>query len=104
MTDRIVERTDGVTTERTTEMGTAATPTTTIIERRGGGSSAIVWAIIGLALVAIVAFFLVRMSDSRAARDAEVGAAASSAAESVGEAAGAIGDAADRAADTVNPN
>ena len=103
MTDRIVERTDGVTTERTTEMGTA-TPTTTIVERRGGGSSAIVWAIIGLALVAIVAFFLVRMSDSRAARDAEVGAAASSAAESVGEAAGAIGDAADRAADTVNPN
>ena len=102
MTDRIVERTDGVTTERVTEMGTAA-PTTTVVERRGG-SSAIVWAIIGLALVAIVAFFLVRMSDSRAARDAEVGAAASSAAESVGEAAGAIGDAADRAADTVNPN
>jgi hypothetical protein len=100
MADRIIERNDGVTTERTTEM---ERPTTTVVERRGSGAG-ILWALIGLALIAIVAFFLLNMNRQEAVRTEAVSDAAASVSESVGDAAGAVGDAADRAADSVSPN
>jgi uncharacterized protein HemX len=89
-TEHTTERTDGVTTERSTvvsDSGVAA-------ERRGGGATGIVSILAILAVVAIVAYFLLQMNQREAAETnaitgaaEQVGEAASSAAESVGNAA-----------------
>ena len=89
-TERITERNDGVTAERTTER---TTPETTVVERRGGGSG-ILWAIVALALIAVVGFFLLQMSRNEAVETEAVSNAASSVAQSVDGAADAVGDAA----------
>ncbi len=89
-TERIVERNDGVTAERTVER----TPeTVTTVERRGGGSG-LLWALVALALIAIVGFFLLQMSRNEAVETEAVSSAASSVAGSVDNAADAVGDAA----------
>lgn len=68
---------------------------TTIIEKRSGGGGMVVIAIIGLALLLAVGYFLM-VSDARenAQSEAVIGAA-----KSVGDAAGSVGDAAKDAAD-----
>ena len=80
--ERTVERTDG-TVERTT---TGATP---VVERRSSGMGAIVAMVLGLALIAIVGYFLMNMSRN----DAVETNAVAGAAESVGNAADNVGDA-----------
>ena len=102
MTDeRIIERTDGVNSERVVERNAPAS--TTVVERRGGGSG-VLWALIGIALVAIVAFFLLNMNRQEAARTEAVSEAASSVAGSVESAAEGVSSAAQDAADSVSPN
>ena len=56
-----------------------------------------------LALVAIVAFFLLQSNRNDAMRTDAVTSAASSVADSASNAAGAVGNAANNAADAVNP-
>jgi hypothetical protein len=99
-TERVTERTDGVTAERTTEY---SAPTTTVVEKRGGGSG-ILWGLVALALVALVGYFLLNMNRQGEARTEAVSGAASSVADSVEGAAEGVAGAADRAADSVNPN
>lgn len=90
-TEHTTERTDGVTTERSTVVSDTGTTTA---PARSGGSTGIVAIIALLAVVAIVAYFLLNMNKQEAAKtdavtDAaeQVGDAASSAAKSVGDAA-----------------
>lgn len=89
-TERIVERNDGVTSERVVER---SPDTVTTVERRGGGSG-LLWGLVALALIAIVGFFLLQMSRNDAAETNAVSEAASSVAGSVDGAADAVGDAA----------
>lgn len=92
--ERVTERTDGVTTERTVERGeptVVATP-----ERSGGGMGGVLIAIAVIALLAVVGFFLYNMSQAEASKDDAVAGAASAvegAADSIGEAAKSAGDA-----------
>ena len=88
-TERVTERTDGVTAERTvvTKHGGADR---VVVERSGGGAGTVIAVIIGLALVAIVAWFLLNMHQQNAIETDAVADAAGSvseAAENVGEAA-----------------
>lgn len=101
--DRVTERSDGVTTERVVEQSTPTMVAAAPAERRGGGAG-ILYALIGLALVALVAFFLLNMNRQETARTEAVSDAASSVAGSVDNAAEAVGDAAGRAADAVTPS
>ena len=96
MTESVTERTDGVTAERRTER-TEGSPV--IVERRGSGAGTIIAAIVGLAVVALIAYFLINMNRQDAVRTDAV----SDAASSVAGAADQVGDAAGRAADTVTP-
>ncbi|WP_411286662.1 hypothetical protein [Phenylobacterium sp.] len=100
-TERTTERTDGVTTERTVERGNVGG--TTIVERRGGMGGILI-GIAVLALVAIVAFFLMNANKNDAMRTEAVSGAASSVAESAAGAAESVGNAASNAADAVTPN
>jgi len=103
MATRTVERTDGVTTEREVTRD-AATPV--YVERSGGGGGGIGAVLIGigiLALVAIVAFFLVNQQNSEALRTEAVTDAAANVSRSADAAAGAVSGAANRAADAVTP-
>ena len=91
-TEHTTERTDGVTTERSTVVSDSGA--TTAPARSGGGITGIVGIIALLAVVAIVAWFLLNMNRQEAAETnaitgaaEQVGDAASSAAESVGDAA-----------------
>lgn len=99
MAEIITERSDGVSSERRTERGeTASGPV--IVERGGGmGAGGVLAVIIGLAVVALIAFFLLNMNREEAVRTDAV----SDAAASVAGAADQVGDAASRAADRVTP-
>lgn len=88
--ERIVERTDGVTTERTVEHGSG----TTVIEKRGGGAGVVI-GIIALVAVALLAWFLFAQNRNDTVRTEAVSGAASSVADSVDKAADKVGDAAD---------
>ena len=85
MDERITERTDGVTTERTVERDTGDR---VVVERRGGGGSAILIVLL-LAVLAVGGYFLLQAND----RDAAQSAAVTDAAKSVGDAADKAGEA-----------
>ena len=97
-TERVTERSDGVTSERTVERDHGGT--TTYVDRGGSGIGGVIIGIAVLALVAIVAFFLLQSSRNDALETQAVSSAASSVADSVGSAGEAVGD----AANSVNPN
>ena len=96
-TERVTERDDGVTAERTVER--QDTGGTTVVERRGGGGAGTILALVALvALVAIVAYFLMNANQQEAVRTEAVTDAASSVADSASNAADSVSDAAQRAA------
>lgn len=99
-TERVTERNDGVTSERTVERDGGGT---TYVERRGSGMGGVIIGIAVLALVAIVAFFLLQSSQNEALETQAVTGAASSVAESVEGAAQSVGDAANNASGAVTP-
>lgn len=86
--ERLTERTDGVTTERTIERG----GDTVVVERRGGGGSALLILLL-LAALAIGGYFLLKADK----RDAGVSAAATDAAQAVESTADKAGEAIDKA-------
>jgi hypothetical protein len=94
-TERVTERPDG-TTERVVERDSG----TTYVDRGGSGVGGVIIGIAVLALVAIVAFFLLTQSRNDNLRTSAVTDAASS----VGKAADNVGSAAGRAADSVTPS
>lgn len=95
--EKITERDDGVTTERTIERSDDADKTV-IIERRGGAG----WVIAIILLVAVIGgTYFLSQSGAREAVETE---AITEAAENVGDAAQQVGDAAQDAADAVNGN
>jgi hypothetical protein len=96
--ERVTERTDGLTSERVVERDGGGT---TVVEKSGSGLGGV---FIGIALVAIVAFFLLQSNRNDAIRTDAVTSAASSVADSASNAASNVGNAADRAADAVTPN
>jgi hypothetical protein len=98
-TERVTERSDGLTTERTVERDGGGT---TYVDR-GSGMGGVIIGIAVLALVAIVAFFLLQSNRRDAIRTDAVTSAASSVADSAGHAANAVGNAADNAANAVTP-
>jgi hypothetical protein len=105
-TERVTERPDG-TTERVVERDGGPT----YVDRGGGGFGGVIIGIAVLALVAIVAFFLLTQSRNDNLRTSAVTGAAhsvSSAAGDVGSAATRAGDAAtgaaSGAADTATPS
>lgn len=102
-TERVTERTDGLTSERTVERG-RDDGGVTYVERGGSGMGAVIAGIGILALVAIIAFFLLQTNRNDAMETQAVTSAASSIAESAEGAAQGVAGAADRAADTVAPN
>jgi uncharacterized protein HemX len=92
-TERVTERSDGVTTERVVE----STPTaghTTVVERSGGSGAGLLIALAVIALVAIGAYFLFNASQNDDLQTAAVSDAASSIAGSVDNAADSVADAA----------
>ena len=96
--------------ERTTEHpdGTRETVVerdggTTYVDRGGSGMGGVIIGIAVLALVAIVAFFLMTQNRNDAIRTNAVTSAASSVADSAGQAAKSVGDAAGSVADNVAP-
>lgn len=100
-TEKVTERSDGVTTERVVE----STPTaghTTVVERSGSGAGLLI-ALAVIALIAIGAWFLYNASRNDALRTESVSEAASSVASSVDNAADSVAGAADSAADAVTP-
>lgn len=88
MVDRIVERTDGTTTERVTETPTSP-GTTTVVERRGGGAGLLIGLAV-LILVVIGAIYLINQNSRENVRTDAI----TDAAGSVGDAAKDVGDAA----------
>lgn len=90
-TERVTERSDGLTNERVVERDAGGT---TYVDRGGSGMGGVIIGIAVLALVAIVAFFLLQSSRNDAIRTDAVSGAASSVAESAGTAAESVGDAA----------
>lgn len=98
--ERVTERSDGVTTERVIERGGG----TTYVDAGGGsGVGGILVGIAVLAMVAIVAFFLLQSSRNDTAQTDAVTSAASSVANSAATAADSVGSAATQAADSVTP-
>jgi hypothetical protein len=96
-TERVTERSDGLTSERVVERDAGGT---TYVDRGGSGMGGVIIGIAVLALVAIVAFFLLQSSRNDAMRTDAVAGAASSVAESASSAADSVGD----AARSVTPN
>jgi hypothetical protein len=93
-------------TERVTERVVDRDAGGTTYVDNGGGGSGVGGVIIGialLALVAIVAFFLLNANRNDALRTNAVTSAASTVADSTATAAKSVGDAADTAAQSVNP-
>lgn len=99
--ERITERDDGVTSERTYERNNGGG--TTVVERRGGSGAGWLVALAAIAFLAIAAFFLMNATRNDAIETAAVSDAASSVAGSVGQAADSVGSAANNAADSVTP-
>lgn len=101
-TERVTERNDGTTRERVVERSEAGE---TYVDR-GSGLGGLILGLAVLALVAVIAFFLLNQSRNDDLRtEAVTGAAssvsesASTAARSVGDAASNVGDAASRSAE-----
>lgn len=94
-TEEIIERTDAPAATRTERV--------TVVEKRGSGMGGVIIGVAVLALVAIVAFFLLQANRNDTIQTQAVSSAASSVAESAGQAAGAVGEAAGRVAETANP-
>lgn len=91
-TERVTETSDGVTNERVVERTEGGG--TTYVDRGGGGLGGVVIGIAVLALVAIIAFFLLNMNRQDAMRTDAVAGAANSVAESAQGAAQSVSDAA----------
>lgn len=98
--ERVTERADG-TRERVIEREGG---TTYVDAGGGGGLGAVVIGVAVLALVAIIAFFLIQSNHNDALRTTAVTSATSSVADSVSTAADNVGAAANRAADAVAPS
>jgi len=94
-TERVTEHPDG-STDRVVERDSG----TTVVDRRGSGVGGVIIGIAVLALVAIVAFFLLSANRNDSLRTSAV----TGAAHSVSGAADSVGHAADSAAGSVNPN
>lgn len=106
-TERVTERSDGVTRERVIERDAGGS--TTYVDRGGGsGVGGVIVGVAILALVAIVAFFLLQTSRNDRIRTDAVTSAAASVADSAGDAAKGVSNAAQilgqNAADAVTPN
>ena len=99
-TERITERSDGLTNERVVERDGGST---TYVDKGGSGMGGVIIGIAVLALVAIVAFFLLQSNRNDAIRTDAVTSAASSVADSASSAAENVGDAANKAADSIAP-
>jgi len=104
-TERVTTRNDGATTERVVERDGGGT---TYVDRGGGmGIGSVIIGIAILALVAVIAFFLLNQNRNDAIRTNAVTSAASSIADSTAGAAKDVGNAATTAAnntaDAVNP-
>jgi flagellar basal body-associated protein FliL len=95
-TERVTEHPDG-TTERVIERDGG----TTYVDRGGSGVGGVIIGIAVLALVAIIAFFLLSANRNDAARTQAVSSAATSVADSTASAAKSVGNAANNAADAV---
>ena len=100
-TERVTERSDGLTSERVIERDVGGG--TTYVDKGGSGMGGVIVGIAVLALVAIVAFFLLQSNRNDAMRTDAVTSAASSVADSAGAAANNVSDAANKAADAVAP-
>jgi hypothetical protein len=98
-TERVTERPDG-STERVIERDGG----TTYVDRGGSGMGGVIIGIAVLALVAIVAFFLMTQNRNDTLRTSAVTGAASSVANSASRAADSVGNAAGNAADAANPS
>ena len=94
-TERVTERDDGVTAERTVER--QDTGGTTVVERRGGGAGTILAIVALIARVAIVAYFLMNANRQEALQTDAVTDAAASVSESASNAAENVSEAAERA-------
>lgn len=91
-TERVTERTDGVTAERTVERDHGGA--TTIVERRGSGSGMLI-ALAVIIFLAIAAWFLFNASRNDSLETAAVTDAAQSVAGSVDQAADSVAGAAE---------
>jgi len=101
-TERVTERSDGLTRERVVERDAGGT--TYVDTGRGSGLGGVIIGLAVLAMVAIIAFFLLQSNRNDAIRTDAVTSAASSVADSAGNAAEGVSSAADRAADAVTPS
>ncbi len=99
-TERVTERSDGLMTERVIERDAGPTY---VDAGRGSGMGGVLIGLAVLALVAVVAFFLLQSNRNETLRTEAVTGAASSVAESAAGAAQGVSNAADRAADAVTP-
>ena len=99
-TERVTERTDGVTSERVVERDGGGT---TYVEKGGSGMGGVLIGLAVLAMVAIVAFFLLQSNRNDAIRTEAVTSAASSVADSASNAAEGVSGAANNVADAVTP-
>ena len=99
-TERVTERSDGLTTERVIERDPGGT---TYVEKGGSGFGGVMVGIAVLAMVAIVAFFLLQSNRNDAIRTEAVSSAASSVADSAASAAQGVTNAANSAAEAVAP-
>lgn len=98
-TERITERSDGVVAERVVERSEGGA---TYVDR-GGGVGGVIIGIAVLALVAIVAFFLMNANRQDTLRTDAVTSAATSVADSAAGVAESVGTATENAAEAVNP-
>ena len=99
-TERVTERNDGIIRERVIERDVGGT---TYVDK-GPGMGGVIVGLAVLAMVAIVAFFLLQSSRNDVMRTSAVTSAASSVASSAANAADSVGAAANKAADAVTPN
>lgn len=93
-TERVTERDDGVTAERTVERSHDGGGHTTVVERGGSGAGLLI-ALAVIAFLAIAAWFLYNASRNDALETEAVSDAASSIAGSVDNAADSVASAAD---------
>ena len=96
--ERVTERNDGLVQERVVERDAGGT---TYVDRGGSGLGGVLIGLAVLAMVAIVAFFLLQANRNEAIRTEAVTSAASSVADSAAGAAESVGSAANQAADAV---
>lgn len=100
--ERVTERSDGMTTERVIERDVGGG--TTYVDKGGSGVGGVLIGIALLAMVAIVAFFLLQSNRNDTLKTQAVTSAASSVADSAASAAEGVSGAANRAADAVTPS